>query len=82
MKFIVEFRLKPGKRNQAVDLFEQRGPNRISGVSFRSAWIGAHADIAFVLVESADETTVRAAANSWGAIGDADITQVIDVEQF
>jgi hypothetical protein len=82
MKFIVECQIKPGKKNQAVALFEQRGPNRNPGVLFRGAWIGAESDVAFVLVESSDEATVRGAINTWSEIGDCQTTQVIDIEQF
>jgi hypothetical protein len=82
MKFIVECQLKPGKKSQTVDLFEQRGPNRHPGVSFCGAWVGAHSDVAFVLVESADESAVRGAANSWSEGSEARITPVIDVEKF
>jgi hypothetical protein len=82
MKFIVECQIQAGKKNRAIELFEQRGPNRNPGVSFRGAWIGAQADIAFVLVESPDEEAVKGAINTWSEIGNFRITQVIDVEQF
>jgi len=35
MKFMIEFRLKPGSKNKAAEAFEKRGPNRSSGVTFR-----------------------------------------------
>jgi len=82
MKFMVEFGVKPGNKNKAVETFEQRGPNRIPGVTFRAAWIGKHSDVVFVLVESADESLVSEAARSWSESGDFRITEVIDVEQF
>ena len=82
MKFIVEFRLKPGSKNKAVDIFETRGPNRNPGVSFRQAWVGTKSDVVFVLVESESESLVISVAQSWGAHGDYQIHPVIEVEQF
>jgi uncharacterized protein DUF3303 len=82
MKFIVELRLKPGCKNRAVEAFEARGPNRFPGVNFREAWIGKHSDVAFVLLESADEQTVVAAAKTWTEFGDCQITEVIAGEDF
>ena len=82
MKFMVEFEFKPGSKNKAVEFFEMRGPNRNPGVTFRGAWIGTDADTVFVLVESADETQVTKASQSWTELGVARITRVIDVEQF
>jgi len=51
-------------------------------VSFREAWIGKHSDVAFVLVESADEQTVTAAAKTWSEFGDCQIIEVIAGEDF
>ena len=82
MKFIVELQIKAGDKNKAVQAFEQRGPNRNPGVALKGAWVGRSDDVAFVLVESADESLVIAAAKSWSEIGDFRITQVIDLEQF
>ena len=82
MKFMVEFRLKPGSKNKAVEAFEQRGPSRTAGVTFRQAWIGASADVVFVLVESADEALVAQVARSWSEHGQSQIYSVIDVDQF
>jgi Protein of unknown function (DUF3303) len=82
MKYMVEFSVKSGNKNKAVQAFEQRGPNRNPGVTFRGAWIGKNSDVVFVLVESADESLVTSAAKSWAELGDFRITQVIDVEQF
>ena len=41
MKYMVEFRLKPGSKSKAVEYFESRGPNRNPGVTFRGAWVVA-----------------------------------------
>lgn len=82
MKFFVEFQIKDGDKNKAAAAFEQRGPNRNPGVAFKGAWIARNDDVAFVLVESADEALVAAAAQSWSEIGDSRITQVTDIEQF
>ncbi len=82
MTFMLEVTLKPGSRNKAIELFEQRGPNRNPGVTFEGGWIGAHSDVLFVLVESADESLVAGAARSWSEVGEFRITQVIDFEQF
>lgn len=82
MKFIVEFRIKPGGRNKAIEVFELRGPNRTSGVTLERAWIGTRSDIVFVLAESADESLVAQAGESWAEHGEFQIHPVIDVEQF
>ena len=82
MKFMVEFRLKPGAKNKAVEAFEQRGPNRIQGVTFEGAWIGNHSDVAFVLVDSEDEAHVTKVADLWSEFGQPQIHQVIDVQQY
>ncbi len=82
MKFIVEFRLQPGTKSKAVEHFEQRGPNRNAGVRFDAAWIGTKQDVAFVLVESADEALVAKAGQIWGEYGQFQIHPVIDVQQF
>ena len=82
MKFMVEFSVHPGNKNKAVQAFEQRGPNRNPGVTFRGAWIGKNADVVFALVESDDESLVTSAAKSWTELGDSRVTPVIDVEQF
>ena len=82
MKFMIEFRLKPGSKSKAVEAFEQRGPGRSPGVAFRGAWVGERSDVVFALVESADESLVTTAAKSWTEFDGYHITQVIDVEQF
>ena len=82
MKFMVEFSVHPGNKNKAVQAFEQRGPNRNPGVTFRGAWIGKNADVVFALVESDDESLVTSAAKFWTELGDFHVTPVIDVEQF
>ena len=82
MKFIVELRLQPGMRNKAVEAFEQRGPNRNPGATFKGAWVGKQSDVAFVLVESEDEAHVAKAAQSWAAFGQTQIHSVTDIEQY
>jgi hypothetical protein len=82
MKFMAEFRLKPGVKNQAVEVFEQRGPNRIPGVRFLGAWVGNQSDVAFVLVDGDDEAVVARAVESWRAFGEAQIHSVIDIQQY
>ena len=82
MKFMVELTLKPGSKNTALEAFEQRGPNRLPGVTFRGAWIGARSDVVFALVESGEESLVASAAQSWNQHGECKITPVVDVEQF
>ena len=79
---MVEFQLKPGSKNKAMEFFEMRGPSRNSEVTFRAAWIGTDADIAFVLVESTDEAQVAKAGQSWSELGTPRITRVVDVEEF
>lgn len=82
MKYITEFRLKPGMKDKAVEAFEQRGPNRFPGVTFEGAWVGHHADIAFVLVSSNDEAQVAKVAEAWSAFGEAQIYPVLDIQQY
>lgn len=82
MKFMVEFRLKPGSKEKAVESFERMGPNRNPGVSFHGAWIGIRSDTAFVLTESDDEALVATVAESWSEYGDCQIQPVIDIENF
>jgi hypothetical protein len=82
VKFIVQFTLKAGAKNKAVEAFEQRGPNRNPGVTFAGAWIGRGEDVAFVLVEAEDEAHVAKATESWTHFGAATIHSVIDVQQY
>ena len=82
MKFMVEFPVRPGNKNKALEAFEQRGPNRSPGVTFQGAWIGKNSDVVFALVESAEESLVAIAAKSWTETGNFRITPVIDLERF
>lgn len=82
MLFMVEFQLKPGTKNAAINAFELRGPNRNPGVTFRGAWVGAKADVGFVLVESDDESLIKKAGEPWPELGGYQIHQVIDVQQY
>jgi hypothetical protein len=82
MKYMIEFRLKPGHKEKALARFEQIGPNRNPGISFRGAWIGAQSDLAFALVESDDESRVAAVAQSWSEHADTTLHAVVDIEQF
>jgi hypothetical protein len=82
MKYMVEFRLKPGLKNEVVDLFELRGPNRHPGVAFRGAWIGSQSDLVFILCESEDPAAVERACKPWLEHGDFTLHPVVDVEQF
>lgn len=82
MKYMIEFRVKPGQRDPALNRFEEFGPNRIPGVAFRGAWVGARSDIVYALVESDDETLVSQAAQSWNAYADSTVNAVIDIEEY
>lgn len=82
MQFLVEFHLKSGSKNQVVDAFEKRGPNRNPGVVFRGAWIGTRSDIAFVLCESESEALVEKVCESFQEHGSGKIHAVVDVENF
>jgi hypothetical protein len=82
MTFMVEFRIRPDKKNQAVSAFEQRGPSREPGMTFLGAWIGKASDVAFVLVESESESHVAKVAESWSAFGEARIHAVTDIQQY
>ena len=82
MKFMIEFAVRPGNKNKAVQAFEQRGPNHNPGVTFHGAWVGKQADVIFALVESAEQSLVDSAAKTWSETGNFRITPVIDLEQF
>ena len=82
MKFIVEVRLNPGAKNQVVDAFELRGPNRSANVKFEKAWLGSRDDLAFVLVDSNEEASVVEACCNWNAFGKTQVYPVTDIEQF
>jgi hypothetical protein len=82
MRFMVEFRLKPGMKDQAVEYFEVRGPSRNPGVTLLGAWIGKDADVVFVLIEGANESQVEAAGQAWSEFGSFERFSVVDVEQY
>jgi hypothetical protein len=52
------------------------------GVRFLGAWVGNHSDVAFVLLDAEDEAHVAKAAEAWAIFGEAQIHQVIDVQQY
>ena len=82
MKYMVQFRLKPGAKNQAMEAFEAKGPNRTPGVSFLGAWVGAKSEVVFALLECADEAHLTQAGDAWSAFGQYDVTPVLDITQF
>lgn len=82
MKFLVEFRLKPGCQNKAMDVFEMRGPNRALGVTFQQAWVDTRSHVVFVLAESGDEASVEKAGQAWAEYGACVVHPVIDIEQY
>ena len=82
MQFMVEAQLKPGTTRQAVEAFEQRGPNRSPGVSFRGAWVDGRREVVYVLIESADENLVREASRTWAAMEDCKISSVVPIDQY
>jgi hypothetical protein len=82
MKYMVQFQLKPGCKNKAMECFESRGPNRNPGVTFRGAWVGKDADVVFALVESEEESLVTTAGQSWGEFGTHQATAVLDIQQY
>jgi Domain of unknown function (DUF3303) len=82
MKFMVQFRLKPGGKNKALEAFELRGPNRNPGVALRDAWFGTESDVVFVLIESDELPLVEKAGQSWAEFGSFQILPVIDIQQL
>jgi hypothetical protein len=82
MLFMVVVQLHPGTKAAAMESFEFRGPNRHPGIAFRGAWIGAHDDSLFVLVEASDSARVESAIAAWGDVGVSEIHSVINVEDF
>jgi len=79
---MVELRLKADSTRRAMEAFEQRGPNRVAGVSFRGAWVDTQREMVFALVESDDENLVREASLAWADVGDCEIHPVVEIEQF
>jgi len=82
MKYLLKMRLKPGSLDQAIEAFEQRGPSRNPGVIFRQGWIDTRSQIAFVIIESSDQSLVEKAALSWAEFGESEIHPVIDIDQY
>ena len=82
MKFMVEFHLKPGIKDEVVDRFDLRGPNRQPGVAFLGAWIANRSDLIFILCESEDPELVERASQPWLEYGDFTLHPVVDVQQF
>ena len=83
MKFMVEFQLKPGRRNKAVEYFELRGPNRNPGVTLQGC-VDRHARRRRRLCSSKARTNrcVASAGQAWSEFGDYEIHPVIDIEQY
>ncbi|MDZ4782343.1 MAG: DUF3303 family protein [Planctomycetia bacterium] len=82
MKYMVQFKLRPGVKNQVIDSFELRGPNRNPGVKFLGAWIGNEVEVVFALLEASDDRHLAAAGASWGQFGEFEVFPVTDVEQY
>lgn len=82
MLYMLCIQLHPGTKDQVIEKFELRGPNRSPGVTYRGAWIGAHDDSVFVLVESAEQSLIDQAIASWGDFGTFEIHPVNDVENY
>jgi hypothetical protein len=82
MKFMIEFRLKPGHKDEVLATFERVGPNRNAGVTFRGAWIATRSDTIFVLAEGDDESRVAEVASNWSEHGVATVHAVIAVDQL
>lgn len=82
MLFLVEVRLKHGVKNQVVDTFEIRGPNRNPAVQFVKAWLGVREDIAFVLISSEHESHLADSCRAWSTLGETEIHPVIDIEDY
>jgi hypothetical protein len=82
MKFMIEFRLKPGHKDHVLATFERVGPNRNEGVTFRGAWVATHSDVIFVLAEGDDESRVAEVAGKWSEHGEATVHAVIDVDEL
>lgn len=80
--FLVEFRLQPGAKKKALDLFELQGPNRSPGVLFRNGWIATKEDALFVLCESDDESLVTNACCGWGEFGESRVHCVLPVDKY
>lgn len=82
MQYMVQVSLKPGVKNQVVDVFEVNGPNRNPHVRFLKAWLGARTDVAFVLVSSEQESHVTDACCAWSELGETTVFPVIDIEAY
>lgn len=82
LTYIVEFHLKPGSKNQIVQEFEERGPNKNPGVHLLSAWVGTKEDVLFAIVRTDDEGAVADACCNLSETGDYVIYPVINIEQY
>jgi hypothetical protein len=82
MKYLVEVHLNPGAKNQAIEAFEQRGPNRTPHIKFDKAWLGSRTEVAFIVVSSDSENHVAEACKAWSGFGTIKIHPVIDIEQY
>ena len=82
MKFLIEARLQPHSQRAVVEAFEKQGPNRTPGVQFVDAWIGTRSDVAFVVVDAANEGLVSDACQRWSSFAECTIHPVVDVEHF
>jgi hypothetical protein len=82
MKFMVEFRVQPGHKEQVLAEFERMGPNRQGGVTFRGGWVGSHSDMIFVLAETDDEARLAEVAQSWSVHGESKLYAVVDVNDL
>lgn len=82
MKYMIEFRVKPGHKEKMLATFERIGPNRNAGVAFRGAWVGSRSDVIFVLAEGDDESRMAAVAQAWSQHGEATLHAVVDIEQI
>lgn len=82
MTYLVEFQIKPNSKNQILDKFDLRGPNRVPGVKFQNAWIATKQDVIYVVGEAEDLPSLQTACDAWNEFGSYTITEVVDIERY
>ncbi len=82
MRYLVTFQIKPNSKNEILEKFDLRGPNRVPGVQFRQAWISTKQDVIYVIGDADDEAVLQKACSAWDEFGTYSYTPVVDIENF
>jgi hypothetical protein len=82
MTYLVQFQIKPNTKNQILDKFEMRGPNRVPGVSFKQAWVSTKQDLIYVIGQADHEADLQKACSFIDEFGTYSYTEVVDLENY